>query len=448
MLRLRIGAVLALLLAVPLVAQENKIPSGVKLGFIYQTGYRPRVAVRPVEAQGMAQDVGSRIYDILQRDLDYSDHFEMAATPAGLATGAVDYKAWNDLGVVYLVTAQVQPSPRGYALRLALHDVVYGKVKEIQSFALPAADDADFRMSVHAAADEVVRWATGQPGDAASRIVFRRKGGSGGADELMIVDSDGENLRRLATGKAMLFSPNWGPEGRRILYSEFDGARSRILELSLDDGKSSVVTQSAGLLMTPVYAPDGSHIAYARYDAGGARVYSFDAARDCCVKRLTNGGRDDLSPSYSPDGSRLLFNSSRLGQPHIYVMPAAGGEPTLLSPFVYGEPGYYTSPDWSPIGTLVTFHGRSRGNLQIMVADASKPGATVQQITDDGVSEDPSWAPDGRHIVFSGQRDGRWGLYVIDSVTGRLRPLAVGGRFELPDWSPELMTASHLTFGG
>jgi Tol biopolymer transport system component len=93
----------------------------------------------------------------------------------------------------------------------------------------------------------------------------------------------------------------------------------------------------------------------------------------------------------------------------------------------------------APKGSQIVFHGRSRGGIfQIMVADANRPGTPVQQITSEGRSEDPAWAPDGRHVVFSGVRDDGMGLYVIDVVTGRIRPLVTGGRFRMPDWSPVL----------
>ncbi len=445
---------LPLFLPTPARGQEDKVPQGVRLGFIYKTGYRPKLAVRPVEAQGIAGNVSDRVYDILRRDLDYSDRFEMATTPLGLAGGSVDYKAWNDLGVVFLVTGQLQPSSSGYTLRVALHDVVYGNVKKLQAFELPPANDDGFRMAAHAVSDEVVRWATGQPGGAASRIVFRQTGPDG--DRLLMVDSDGENLHRVASGSGMVLSPVWKWDGSGIAYSIYEPDRnvSRILAMPLsgaggDGGRPDVIVQSPGLTYAPAWAPDGRHVAYSRWENNATRIYSYDASTDCCLKRLTGGPRDDMSPTFSPDGRRIAFNSNRLGQPQIYVMNADGGDATLLSPFVYGEPGYYTSPDWQPTGSLVVFHGRSRGEFQIMIADASKPGATVQQITDDGRSEDPSWAPDGRHIVFAGIRSGKQGLYVIDSVTGRLRPLAAGGgRYELPDWSPTLRSAAAAGAGG
>ena len=142
----------------------------------------------------------------------------------------------------------------------------------------------------------------------------------------------------------------------------------------------------------------------------------------------------------------MVFQSDRLGNPHIFTMPADGGDAVLITPFEVGGPGYYTSPQWSPKTSQIVFHGRSRGGIfQVMVADADRPGGPVQQITSQGRSEDPSWAPDGRHIVFSGVREDGMGLYVIDLVTGRVRPLVTGGRYRMPDWSPALVSAASQT---
>ena len=203
-------------------------------------------------------------------------------------------------------------------------------------------------------------------------------------------------------------------------------------------GATRVILSRQGLLFTPSYSPDGRHLAFAAWNGRGTELEDYDIVQHCCLRRLTQGTAADLSPSYSPDGNRLAFNSDRIGQPEIYVMPASGGAADLLSPYTYGEAGYYTSPAWAPSGNQVAFHGRSRGEFQIMLADAAKPGAPVQQITAEGRNEDPSWAPDARHLVFTGVRAGGSGLYVVDVATGRVRPLLLGGRYRVPDWSPAL----------
>ena len=178
---------------------------------------------------------------------------------------------------------------------------------------------------------------------------------------------------------------------------------------------------------------------------GGMELHDYDVEDYCCLRRLSRNSKIDMHPSYSPDGRRMVFQSDRLGNPHLFTIPADGGRAVLLTPFESGASGYYTSPEWSPTSSQVVLHGRSRGGVfQIMVANADRPGSALQQITAEGRSEDPSWAPDGRHIVFSGVRDDGMGLYVIDLVTGRIRPLVTGGRYRMPDWSPVLRDASSM----
>ena len=169
-----------------------------------------------------------------------------------------------------------------------------------------------------------------------------------------------------------------------------------------------------------------------------------------CLRRLTSDRADDISPTYSRDGARIAFMSSRVGgMPHIFVMPVQGGAAMAISPYVYGQRGYYTSPDLSPTGSEVAFHGHwnSRGTYQIMVADASRTGGQVRQLTTEGANEDPSWGPDGRHLVYThaGVRGSEPGLYVIDTATGTRRPLATGSAgMRLADWSPPLLRAADL----
>jgi len=448
-----LAAALLLVGTVPAAAQRpdtSRLPTGVKVDLLYNTMQRPLVAVRPFAAPPEAQAVAEQAHAIIVRDLDYSDRYVLAEVPEALRSGPVMLAAWNDLGVVYLVTGEVERHVDGYLLRLALHDVPFGKLKEIQAFRVPDPSAEDFRMAIHALADQLVDWISGQPGMAASRIAFVRDGRGGGRDELVIVDSDGENVRRVASAD-IIVSPTWSPDGRRIAYAAMVDGGWRIIELELETGATHTVAraQPGTMVATPTYAPDGKRLVFAMLHGNASEFHEYDVERRCCTRLLMRSRAVDISPTFSPDGRRLAFNSNRIGAPQIYVMPADGGQPELLSPFVYGESSYYTSPDWSPVGTYVAFHGKSRGGwFQVMVADAANVGAPVNQITQEGENEDPSWAPDGRHLVYTSVRAGGQGLYVVDTFTGRERLLLSLAGAKVPDWSPTLRRAEGLAILG
>ena len=149
-------------------AQE---PGDVRIGITYTPGYLPGLVLTPVESGEGLEEIAREADAILRQDLDFSDRFEMIDVPGDFRAGdAVNYGLWNQLGAVWLVASQVSGSAAAPVLRVSLHDVVFGELKEVRAFSLPAAGAADFRMAVHRVSDQVVLWATGEPGIAATRM--------------------------------------------------------------------------------------------------------------------------------------------------------------------------------------------------------------------------------------------------------------------------------------
>jgi TolB protein len=437
-----------LLLAGPASAQEP--PPGIRLSTTYQTQNRPLLAVRPFEgAEPVAEAIDS-ITGIVQRDLLNSNRFNVVeGVPEGLRTGAVDYRQWNSLNVVYLVTGEIVATAEGYEVALTVHDIVYARVVLAARYRLPPATSAAFRMAVHALSDEVVRSALSSPGSAATRVVFTRQHGDGNYD-LLIVDSDGFGMRRIAGFGGQIYSPVWSPDGRRILYAT-GGDRWQLVEREVATGQQRTFNPGGDMIMPPAaYAPDGITIALGIWRQNGAELVQYSLSGSGGGLRRLTGNLNTVSmyPTYSPDGRRLAFMSDRIGRPAVYVMDAGGGDATMLSPFISGEASDYAAPSWSPTGSRIAFHGvwnrGMRGAFQIMIADASRPGAQIEQITSRGNNEDPSWAPDGRNIVYTSVGDGQGGLYIIDAESKTRRMLASGANLRMAEWSPLLLRASDL----
>ena len=445
-------AVLAMLAALAWVpglgAQDPEFP-GVQLGLTYEARTPPAIALQPFQGRMGGAEAAGRAEGIIARDLRLSNRFNVLdALPEALVRDEVDYALWDQVGATWLVSGRVEGAGNGSVLILELHDVIYREVRERGRFSLPEPSHPDFRMAVHRVSDAVVEWVHGEPGVAATRIVFSRQM-EDGTQDLWVVDYDGENLRRLTRhrpddlGHAISMSPAWSPDGRRVAYTSYkDDGMPRIYELNLATGEERrVPVQRQGDYITPAYHPDGERLFFGVVGGGVGGIYSYNIARQCCFETVMEGRADDLSPTFSPDGRRFAFNSNRLGEnaPQIYLAGLDGNRPQILSPYTYGRPGFYNSPDWSPVGDRVAFHGRleTRGMHQILVAELARRNRLVQ-LTFDGNNQDPSWAPDGRHLVFVGERSWGRGLFITDAMTGNTRTLVSGMRVRLPAWSPSL----------
>jgi TolB protein len=441
-----VPAILTLCVAVPVVAQEPPVEQGVRIGITYTPGLRPGMLV-------LGGTYGERLDSvraIVTRDLELSDRFEMISLPggdslllgltqlsaggddtAGTAIPFVNYSLYAALGAEWAVS--LTPETDSTRVRATLYDVRGETPREVVRSGLRPLDSPDFRMSAHRIADELVLAATGEPGFAATRLLFIQRG------RLYRVDADGADLEVISPPEITAFSPEWMPDAGRVVYSELSEGRGRIVVHDLETEERRAVPPTAELLnYAAAVSPTGELLAFARSGDDGTEVYRYNLAQDCCLERLTVGRfSDNLSPTFSPDGRQIAYVSTRPGLPQIYVMAADGTGQELFAPFDYGVTGSSNAPEWSPDGTRIAFHRDVQGSLQVFIMDSRS--RAVRQLTSAGRNTDPTWAPDGRHLAFVSDRTGRRQIWVIDIETGRVRQLTTVGDARLPAWSPRIV---------
>lgn len=147
-----------------------------------------------------------------------------------------------------------------------------------------------------------------------------------------------------------------------------------------------------------------------------------------------------MSADLSPDGTWLVFDL--LG--HVYKLPAAGGEATVLTQ--NSGVALNFQPRISPDGRTIAFITDRRGqyNLWVMNADGSNPRAVFSDVN--VTAFEPAWTPDGRFIVVRRATRGGGGgpggpaaaglwMYHKDGGTGvQLVGAGTGGSNASPAW--------------
>jgi TolB protein len=427
-----LAAAAALIPIAHLTAQDT-LQQAVRIGLRYDPGTKPGVLVLRVAGAN-----GDSIRAILQRDFDYGDRINVVAadeagfpdTPTAGRNG--NYALYSKLGAIALV----QATPTATGLHVAVHDVAQAKVARVRDFMLDGAPNSrEWRMSLHAIADELELWITGVRGIAATRIAYIQGVRNG---RLYVVDSDGA-FPTAVGNDAGAMSPHWHPKGTHIVYSVI-GSRGccQIFVADLSSGTPHQVPVGGGLNSTPVFAPDGAVIVYTHGEESGTDLFATTPFTRGPTRRITVGrGTDNTTPTFSPDGRKLAFTTGRLGRPEIYISDADGTNPELLTSYNFGDQNYRANPDWSPDGRLIAFQAM-QPNGQFQLNTISLRDRSVKQLTSEGSNEDAAWAPDSRHLIFSSTRTGAKQLFVIDTESGRWRQLTRNGGVRLPAWSPPL----------
>lgn len=209
--------------------------------------------------------------------------------------------------------------------------------------------------------------------------------------QLAVMNVDGTNLRTLTDGRLYLRSPQWHPDGTRLLYgsSRSAGSSNTRLYTIKTDGTEETQLTAIGEGSLPCWSPDGSKIAFVSSRGGnGSDIYTVrpDGTN---LTRLTNTpDYEEWMPRWSPDGTRLVSYASYSASTddRIHVLNADGSGRAPIGP-VNGS-----RPCWSPSGKKIVFVGHAEGTTFWDIFTMSPDGSNLQNLTNSTVSEfAPNW---------------------------------------------------------
>lgn len=377
--------------------------------------------------------IGTEIADIMRNDLDLSGYFQLIpqsvfqkrAEEDGATIESISFSYWTAIEAQGLVTGSIDTDGGAFVITLRLFDPYAPEMLIGKQY---RAEKKDIREVAHRFSDEILEALTGIRGVFTTKIAYTVATGKR-KKEIHIMDMDGKNSRRLTSSKSLSISPEWSPDGHRLIFTSYmDGAPD--LYIMGTDGKGLTrLTFGKGASLTPIWSPDGQFICFANTETGEADIYCMNT-NGKRKKQLTAALGIDLSPEFSPDGSEIVFASERAGKLHLFKMPSMGGEATRLT-FV----GYHNDmPSWSPRADKIAFAGRDQGDFDIFIMNPD--GSNIQRLTiNSRGNEHPSFSPDGRFIVFSSTREGEPAIYLMRADGTNQRRISSGGGI-LPTWGP------------
>jgi Tol biopolymer transport system component len=249
---------------------------------------------------------------------------------------------------------------------------------------------------------------------------------------LYVMGPDGSVLRYLTQGVGWNRNAGWAPDGTRIVWTVRNGTGGIWIMNSNGQNQRELTSPGPGLpsyAFGPAVSPDGRQIVYSDYDGGdpasaplvGIEVFvmNTDGSGKRRLTTTTVAGATNTHevirwsnrPAWSPDGGKIVYSSTQSGHSEIWVMNADGRQQEQLTfnAMSNGRQGPDANfPSFSPDGRKIVFlcgWETLYGNICVMNADGS--GRTqLTHNADDGVnpdepsSDEPAWSPDGRSILF------------------------------------------------
>ena len=228
------------------------------------------------------------------------------------------------------------------------------------------------------------------------------------------VPAAGGDAIALTKGPYYHFEPAWSPDGQRIaLTFDVDGNLD-IGMVSANGGAVQRITNHRQLDIEPAWSRDGASIYFVSARAGGFRIFRHDLASKADTQVVAG-----FQPSVSPDGKQLAFVApvqGKAGTGGLWVRDLPNGEPRLVH---YEETEYRMKPAWTPDGQAFLYVSDEMGSNDVAIVPAA--GGNPIVLTADARDEySPTLSPDGERFAFISNRSGPMVLYTAPIGGGPL----------------------------
>jgi serine/threonine protein kinase len=221
-----------------------------------------------------------------------------------------------------------------------------------------------------------------------------------GATDIWIWDLSGGASARLTTGLTTVMTPAWSPSGETLIFK----SGRDLYQQSVAGGEKQFLYSGPGSanLNRPSFSPDGRTIIFDNFDSkSGYDIYSLPLSGDKTLSTLVKERGNQMSGQVSPDGQWLVYASDESGRPEVYIQGMNRQQGKYQISVAGG-----LSPHWSSNGKelyFVTPEGILMA-VPVQAAQAWKSGPPTPLFKlrqESGVISDYLPAPDGRRFLLT-----------------------------------------------
>ncbi len=97
------------------------------------------------------------------------------------------------------------------------------------------------------------------------------------AGSLWIQELGSETAVQLTNGPGYDFQPDCSPDGKTVVYTQYNGKSAELMSLNLETKQSTALTNNKGVNLEPRWSPDGKKLAYvSTINTGHFLVYTAE----------------------------------------------------------------------------------------------------------------------------------------------------------------------------
>ena len=268
---------------------------------------------------------------------------------------------------------------------------------------------------------------------------------------LEIYDLATATSRTILTHDGVIEAPNWDPAGTSLLVN----GGGLLYRVPLDAPKLTAVNSGFATKCNNDHgiSPDGKTIVLSNHRAKGSEIFTLPAAGG--EPKLISPDAPSWWHGWSPDGKRLAYVAARGGNRviDVYTIGIEGGAEVRLT---HGE-GHCDGPDYSADGAQIYYNCDRDGHAQIWAMNTD--GTNQHKLFADAyVNWFPHPSPDGQHLLYLAYPPGTTGhpanlqvAVCLATATGenrrRILEFTGGqGTINVPCWSPDATAFAYVRY--